>query len=583
MTGATFARSAAVAVAVLAAWDPAVPVPRAERPLLRVRHRSDAGQPRVGDVSDPAAVRLTQGLRNAGFAVNVPVDAGDHEVATILIGDRVASLPSRATPIWALDTAPASPNVWIAVVTAPRARLPGQAIDVRVAVDADGVVGKTTELVIEDSGIPVASMRHQWTATERWNASLQYLPPGPASGRLRVRAIPLGEESSLADNVVDIDLPAVRGPIRTLVAELGVTWPAMFTRRALEGEPAFSVAALQRAARQIATRAGAPPTAIARGALSPFDVVIVGGPDTLTPTDIAALRWFVEERGGVLVLVPDQRPAGRYVDLLGGASFEPRALEQPARLGGGQLHASELLIARSLPSGSRVLAATDSGEPIIFSARRGAGALIFSGALDAWRYRDDGFQGFWRRVILDEAATVPPALEVTVEPALVAIGDAAHVSVRLRGTELPSGDRVDAGAIAARAVGASGRADVPVRLWPTAEPGVYEGTFRPSSADNYDVTVTTADRRGDGRVTASTSIARAPAVDPDGLARAAHASGGRVFRAAESAALVDAIARAYPARSVTRARHPMRSAWWVVPFAGLLCVEWAQRRRRGRP
>jgi hypothetical protein len=27
--------------------------------------------------------------------------------------------------------------------------------------------------------------------------------------------------------------------------------------------------------------------------------------------------------------------------------------------------------------------------------------------------------------------------------------------------------------------------------------------------------------------------------------------------------------------------HPMRSAWWIVPFAGLLCAEWMLRRRQG--
>ena len=110
----------------------------------------------------------------------------------------------------------------------------------------------------------------------------------------------------------------MRGPIRTLVVEAGVTWPAMFVRRAIEGEPAFAVAAVQRASTRIATRAGAPPAALTRDALAPFEVALVGAPDNLTAADVDALRWFVEERGGVAVLIPDQRPSGRrYVDLLG--------------------------------------------------------------------------------------------------------------------------------------------------------------------------------------------------------------------------------------------------------------------------
>jgi hypothetical protein len=37
----------------------------------------------------------------------------------------------------------------------------------------------------------------------------------------------------------------------------------------------------------------------------------------------------------------------------------------------------------------------------------------------------------------------------------------------------------------------------------------------------------------------------------------------------------------YAARTVSRAVHPMRSPWWVVAFAGLLCAELAIRRKRG--
>ena len=83
-----------------------------------------------------------------------------------------------------------------------------------------------------------------------------------------------------------------------------------------------------------------------------------------------------------------------------------------------------------------MLAATEAGDPVVFSARRGAGAVIFSGALDAWRYGgSEAFAKFWRRVIAEEAVTVPPALEVSVDPSLVAVGAPARVRARLRATE----------------------------------------------------------------------------------------------------------------------------------------------------
>ena len=463
----------------------------------------------------------------------------------------------------------------------------------------------------------MATARHAWKADEeRWQASLQYLPPGVSGGRLRVRVDGAAGGTAAGDQVADVGVPPMRGPIRTLVIEAGVTWPAMFVRRAIEGEPAFAVSAVQRATPRIATRAGAPPLALTREALAPFEAALVGAPDSLTASDVDALRWFVEERGGVAVLIPDQRPTGRYVDLVGAPVLEPRLVETPAVLGGGLL-ASELLVVRQLSSGSRTLAATETNETVVFSARRGAGAVIFSGALDAWRYRaasapalspngasapkgddDEAFARFWRRTIADEAAAVPPALEVSVEPPLVAIGTAARVRARLRATELPAGNSaaaprspipdprsqtIDVDLVTARAVSPAAGVDAPVRLWPTVEPGVFEGEWRPSAAGDYNVTVTAGSRRGDASATVAAAVSRGSSADPDALALVARATGGRVFPAQESAPFVEAMKTAFPARTSVRTSNPMRSPWWVVPFAGLLCVEWAFRRRRGNP
>jgi hypothetical protein len=531
-----------------------------------------------------------------------------------------------------VDTTPQAPNVRIVAATGPATRLPGQAVEVRVVLDAQGVAGKTSEVALEDAGIRVASVRHEWkTGAEQWKGSLQYLPPGAAAGRLRITAIEIPGETSTDDNAADIAVPPMRGPIRTLVVEPGVTWPAMFVRRAIEGEPAFAVAAVQRASSRIATRVGAPPAALTRETLAPFEVALVGAPGYLAAGEVEALRWFVEARGGIAVFIPDQPASGSYVSLLGAPLFETRQLETAVPLGQG-LMTSEFLIARRLPPGSRILAGTRRDEAVVFSARRGAGAVIFSGALDAWRYRaafappepdaatapKGGFADFWRRVIAEEAATVPPVLEVSVDPSLVTIGATARVRARLRATELaaeasvasprsPASAKATAGkpipdprppipdprsptpdprsltvdSVAARAVSPAAHVDEAVRLWPTAEPGVYEGEWRPSTSGDYDMAVTAGTHRGDAAVTVAPS--HAAAADPEGLALVARASGGRVFRVDQSAALVDGLKTAFPARTVTKVMSPMRSPWWVVLFAGLLCAEWALRRRRGLP
>jgi hypothetical protein len=594
------ARWTAIAIAIAAVIDPSMPIPQRSRPSVRV----------LTDAASGAAAGLSNALQRAGFAVSSTEPAA----ATILVSDHVPAAlldqhsgpstehpaprtehpaprtehPARSTELWALDTTPRAPNVRIASARGPAVRLPGQAADVRVTIDARGVAGKTSELTLEDAGIAVASARHTWKgAVERWQASLQYLPPGVAGGRLRVKVAAIQGETSVDDNAADVGVPPMRGPIRTLVVEAGVTWPALFARRAIEGEPAFAVAALQRATTRIATRAGAPPAALTRASLVPFEVALVGAPDNLSAADVDTLRWFVEERGGVVVLIPDRRPIGRYLDLIGAPALEPRALEAPVSLTGA-LMASELLVAPRLPAGARAFSATATGEPVIFSARRGLGAVIFSGALDAWRYRArgegdaDGFARFWRRAIAEEAAAVPPLLEVSIDSPIAAIGEPARVRARLRATELaPAAESFALDAVSARAVSPGAHVDEAVRLWPSAEPGVYEGEWRPSLAGDYTITVNAGPHAGDVPLTVASSTSRLSPADPDGLALAARASGGRVFPADRSAELIEEMKKAFPARTSTRSSNPMRSPWWVVPFAGLLCAEWALRRRRG--
>jgi hypothetical protein len=58
--------------------------------------------------------------------------------------------------------------------------------------------------------------------------------------------------------------------------------------------------------------------------------------------------------------------------------------------------------------------------------------------------------------------------------------------------------------------------------------------------------------------------------------------GGQVIPESRLAALGPAIARALSPPSERRSRHPMRSAWWIVPFGLALGVEWWARRRAGR-
>ena len=576
------ARGVAIAIAIGAVIDPAVPVPRSARPPLRV---------------DEGASQLVAPLAAAGFQVN----SGADPAVTVVTGEEIASASALAASTWILDTSPPSPNVQIISARTAVARLAGQAVQVEATFEGRGMDGRSTAFVLEDGGIPVGRVEHQWKGErERWTARFEYLVPAAGSGRLRVRAQPVDGESSGTDNAADLAVPPLRGPLRTLFVEAAVTWPALFVRRALEGEPAFAVSAVQRATKSVATRAGGPPAALTRAALQLYEVVVVGGPANLSAADLDALRWFIESRGGVVLLVPDAPPGKGesphfLTRLLGNGDrsnsgngdsprFQARVLESAVRVG-QDLLVAELAIAQNLPADVRTIAADPEGHVVVFGRRVGAGSVIFSGALDAWRHRggeDDGYARFWRRVIAAAGATVPPALEVETAPAIARPGDRVTVTARLRDTELPSVERIELTNIRAMAVSPSAKAEETIRLWPTAEPGVFAGEWRAREWGPTNVTVTVGDLRGDASVTVAADVA-APRLTTEDLDLAARATGGRVIPMSQEEELVDAMKAAYPASRVTERRRVMRSPWWSVPFAALLCVEWALRRKRGRP
>ena len=567
------ARWIAIAIAAAAILDPRLPLPRSERPVVRV-------VPSDGrDVTSVVAA-----VKAAGFVV----DAAQQEAATVLVGTAAFRLPRSASRspnqkpqrLWVLDTSPGAPNVRVVRAEVAPMRFPTQAVEIQVDIRADGVAGQRTELVLDHNGIPVASDAHTWASgAAHWRASLRYLPPNVSATSVRVRASTAAGETNVEDNAADVAVPAVRGPVRLLIVEAAVTWPAVFVRRALEGEPAVDVSSVQRAAVAVATRAGSPPPALTRSMLAPYEAVVIGGPEALRAADLDALRWFIEQRGGVAIFIPDRAPAGRYLDLVGVSEFTSRSLDAPSPVG-TSLHAAELVIPARLPPAATVLAAADRA-PIIFSARRGAGAIVFSGALDAWRHRGDAFGAFWRGLLLVNAATVPPALDVSVSPAIVRPGERTMVVARLR--EIPEGEAIALPPLAARIVSPDAKVDEVVRLWPTVEPGVYEGEWRATAAGAYDVAVSSGDVRGDAAVTVSPTVLHAASADGEALTLAAAATGGRVFPIADIPALVDAMREAHPPRRGLQTAHPMDSPWWTVPFAGLLCLEWAVRRSRGLP
>jgi hypothetical protein len=388
-----------------------------------------------------------------------------------------------------------------------------------------------------------------------------------------------GFSRTVADTVVEVH----RAPFHVQFYDPRPSWATTFMRRALEADPRFEVASLTFSSRGISarTRDNVP---LSDPRIDACDVLIVGGLDRLSAADVRPLDRFMRERGGAVVLVPDQRiDAGPARDFVSGSVLLPieRLLEQPATLtvapAAASLQASELLVLRALTPGSEAIARVSGsdGSPVIVSMPRGEGRLLLSGAMDAWRFRaaDNGaFDRFWQSTIAGLALAAPPPIAISAVPPLLRPGEPGEVIVRVRSRDVTS-------------VSASLDGVLPIRLRPEPEAGMYRGAFTAGLSPGR----STIDVRTGGAhpQSASHTLLVQPdvrRVAPDAapaLSMLAASHRGIDVRPDRVADLERFMRNAVAPPRTTVVRHPMRSAWWILPFVVCLSAEWWIRRRRG--
>jgi hypothetical protein len=136
---------------------------------------------------------------------------------------------------------------------------------------------------------------------------------------------------------------------------------------------------------------------------------------------------------------------------------------------------------------------------------------------------------------------------------------------------------VDAGAFA-RCGDDAGRA---VRAWPSGGLHVFTGEV-PATAPGPCI-VTASANGTDGDAVFAVAARPVPARDETlrRLERMVTASGGEMLDAGSEATVARAFAETSPPSLQAVTIHPMRSPWWIVPFALCLATEWWLRRRSG--
>ncbi len=579
-------RGVAIVIAVAGLVDPAITMSGLMRPKLAIVIAQPSPE------ADRVRSRLAGDLQSS-FEIR-PAIASDVEAA-IVVGSRYLeeAVPEKL-PIATVTIAEATSGVTIARVHTPANVPSATAIHVGIDLEARGVSGRTTDVIVRIGGLEVGRAAHHWddvqprpdaTAgrdvpaasppVQRWHTALDVVPVGVAPYVLRIEAV-TSDSRAVADTLVDLR----REPFRVQFYEPRPSWAATFVRRALESDARFQVAGISYSSRGIAARTqGDVPLADPR--LDAVDVMIVGGLDKLSADDVRSLDRFMRERGGAVVLLPDERiAAGPAIDLLPGDTTE-RLLEQPAKLAveppAAPIAASELLLIHPRGPDATVVAGLPGpdAQPVIVSVPRGDGRLLVSGAMDAWRFRAAdrlAFDRFWQSSIAGLALSVPPPVSLSIEPPLLKPGGRGNVTVRLRSHR--------EGPISATLNG-----DQPIRLTPGAETGMFHGTIAAGTTTGQLRLV--VDVGGASPLTTSRSVVvqtdsrpNPPGLTPPLalLSSSHHGINVTVDRLTDVERFVRGAAAA-PVAQVER--RPMRSAWWLVPFIGCLCAEWWVRRRRG--
>ncbi len=318
-------RGIAIAIAVAALVDPVLSIERAPAiPLTLVKMAAVDVVPlerELHRLSPDADVRVRE-------VVNHRLPCGPAERCVVIADGSVdAGLPSDLDgPLSLIRVGePAGPNVRLRSVMFAAGQHASAAGAARVVLDGRGVIGRRTEIRISDTAALVGSASVEWKSDGVQTVDVPWWPLASGPRALRVEAISPGTESASFDNVLTagVDVGSERLPV--LVFDARSSWGSTFVRRALEDDARFLVEHRARLAPAIA--AGTANGRLDARALDASAVLVVGGPDALTASEVDLIERFVRVRGGTVVLLPERAPSGSVARLFPGEWTERLAAE----------------------------------------------------------------------------------------------------------------------------------------------------------------------------------------------------------------------------------------------------------------
>ena len=468
-------------------------------------------------------------------------------------------------------------RVQIARLTAPRSVSLHSAAAIEVGLRAFGDA-RAVRLQVFDGGVLVgradADVPGSATDTQpfrQFAVPLEWAPVAAGPRRLRVVAqAPQGVEM-----VAEFGVEVSAEPLPALFYEPEATWLGTFVRRALAADPRFTLDARTRLAPGLTMTQGGR-TGLAAASLADARAVVVAAPETLTTHDVDLLERFARIRGGSVVLLPDRSPTGPVLRLL---PPMPGSVARGNRDKPGCCARRSSLTFDGSTDGITVLE-TAENRPVVVARAIGRGRIIVSGSMDAWRFRGDGkqFNAFFSGLVAAAIDAAGPALHLAMNDRLIGTGESATLHMEWRTME-----PITAKVTARAELRCSDGYAAPIRLWPGARPGLFSGAVHAIGPAECTLA---ASMTGSAEVTnqAALLVADAPARpvgDLEALDAGIAAHGGAVVDLGDEPGLVSRVAERLPAQREPHDIRPMRSPWWMLPFAACLGAEWWLRRRRG--
>jgi len=588
-------------------------------------------QEELAGVPISGMVVISDGADNSGEALAeslLPLQAGGVPVYTVGLGEEELS-----------------PDVQLSRVEMPRTVLVGTSLVVDVIVSHRGYSGRTVQLLVEDTGVLLAS---EDVTFERdgepvvARVRIEAEDAGPRLLRFRVAA--QEGERVTENNVRDVLVDVVNEAEKILYFEGEPRWEVKFLRRAVSEDENLQVVVLQRTAESKFLRldvddaeelaAGFPKT---REELFRYRALILGSVEAsfFTHDQLDMIADFVSQRGGGLLVLGGRNafaeggyqgtrlaealPVFMDDDLsIGAEPYYTELFITPTRTGlthpATQLGQDDSEAVRELweslppvttlnpitrlkPGATGLLTGgpeDDRDRQVVLAYHRyGRGKVIALPIQDSWTWQmhvdipleDQTHETFWRQLLRWLSDGVPDQVEAQSEREVVEPGQPVNLTVEVGDSAYAE---VNNGNVVAVVHDPSGNSTTVPLEWDVEQDGHYEGGFPTAGPGLYEVSVH-ATRAGDSIATAVTYVNVAPSdaeyfdasMRGTTLRRVADQTGGLFYTPETVETLPEDIGLTGAGVTLTEERDLWDMPILLILVLGLMAAEWGYRRKRG--